>query len=109
MENRELFEELKKQGAMVVEVKQNGEISNYWTDEKANAMQLLGFLYSKTVIKTNIKMRYSYNYSDSQTLTFSQSYDNYDGSKTVTAYTFYNIPTNCGYLDTYKIMKNLGE
>lgn len=109
MENKELFEELKKQGAMVVEVKQNGEISNYWTDEKANVMQLLGFLYSKTVIKANIKMRYSYNYSDMQTITFSQSYENYDGSKTITSYTFYNIPTNLGYLDTYKIRKNLGE
>ena len=54
-------------------------------------------------------MRYSYNYSDSQTITFSQSYENYDGSKTITSYTFYNIPTNLGYLDTYKIKKNLGE
>lgn len=55
------FEELKKEGKIVVEVKQNKKIVNYWLDEKSNIMQLLGFLYNKTVIKCSIKLNYSYN------------------------------------------------
>lgn len=100
------FEELKEKGAIVVEVKQNKKIANYWLDEKSNIMQLLGFLYNKNVIKCNIKMRYNYNYSDKQAITFSQSYTNYDETVTTTSYTFYNIPTNLGYLDTYKILND---
>lgn len=103
------FENLKEQKKIVVEVVQNGKVSNYWLDEKANIMQLLGFLYSKTVIKANVKMKYSYNYSDLQTITFSQSYENYDSSKTITSYKFYNLPTNLGYLDIYKIGKEVFE
>ena len=54
-------------------------------------------------------MRYSYNYSDYQTLTFSNEYTNYDGTKTITKYVFYNIPTNLGYLDIYKLNKEVLE
>lgn len=69
-------------------------------------MQLLGFLYSKTIIKvSNLKISYSYNYSDLQTISITQNYTNYDGSITKTRYNFYNIPTNCGYLDIYKLGK----
>lgn len=101
------FENLKNGGKIVVEVIQNGKISNYWLDEKTNIIQLLGFLYNKTVIKANYKMHYSYNYSDKQTITFSNSYDNFDSTKTITKYKFYNVPSNLGYLDTYKLSKIL--
>ena len=101
------FENLKNQNKIVVEVKQNKKISNYWLDEKTNILQLMAFLYNREVIKANIKMRYSYNYSDLQEITFSQSYENYDGSITVTSYKFYNIPSNLGYLDIYKLNKKL--
>ena len=42
-----------------------------------------------------------------QTITFISSYENYDGTKSITKYVFYNIPTSMGYLDTYKINENL--
>lgn len=106
-ELKEQYEEMKKDGKLVVEVVQNKKIVNYWVDEKTNLLQLLAFLYNKTVIKSQIRLDYSYNYSDVQHLTFSQSYTNYDGSKTITKYNFYNIPTNLGYIDIYKLQKQM--
>lgn len=119
MENKkellERLEELKKQNKIVVGVEQTKdknkkELVNIWEDEKTNVSQLLGLLYQKAVLKsTNLKIRYNYNYSDSQTITFIQSYENYDGTITKTYYNFYNIPTNLGYLDTFKISKEVLE
>lgn len=79
-----------------------------WNDEKTNLLQLTAFLYRKTILKSsNLKVKYSYNYSDLQTITFIDSYENYDGSVTKTYYEFINIPTNMAYLDIYKIEKSL--
>lgn len=103
-ETKKQFEELKENKKIVVEVKQNNEVVNYWLDEKTNVMQLLGLLYRKTIQKSSLlKIKHSYNYADLQTITFIDSYDNFDGTTTKTSYIFYNIPTNLGYLDTYKI------
>lgn len=98
------FEELKGQDKIVVKVIQNGKVSNYWLNEKSNVMQLLGLLYQKTILKSsNLRIRHSYDYSDKQKITFINSYENYDETKTITKYVFYNVPTSMGYLDTYKI------
>ena len=94
----------------VYQKNENGkkELVNVWNDEKTNLLQFTAFLYRKTILKSNnLKVKYSYNYSDLQTITFIDSYENYDGSITKTYYEFINIPTNLGYLDIYKIEKNL--
>ena len=84
------------------------ELVNVWNDEKTNLLQFTALIYRKTILKSNnLKVKYSYNYSDLQTITFVESYENYDGSITKTYYEFINIPTNLGYLDIYKIEKNL--
>ena len=102
------FEEMKKDKKMVVEVIQNNKVVNHWLDEKTNVIQLLGLLYQKTILKSNnLIIRHSYNYSDLQTITFINTYENYDGTKTITKYVFYHIPTNMAYLDTYKIEKEV--
>ena len=96
----------------VYQTKENGKkgLVNVWNDEKMNLLQLTAFLYRKTILKTsNLKIKYSYNYSDKQTITFIESYTNYDGTITKTFYEFINIPTNLGYLDIYKIAKNEEE
>ena len=94
----------------VYQTKGNGkkELVNKWNDEKTNLLQLTAFLYRKTILKSNnLKIKYSYNYSDLQTITFIDSYENYDGSITKTFYEFINVPTNMAYLDIYKIEKSL--
>lgn len=94
----------------VYQTKGNGkkELVNKWNDEKTNLLQLTAFLYRKTILKSNnLKIKYNYNYSDLQTITFIDSYENYDGSITKTFYEFINIPTNMAYLDIYKIEKSL--
>lgn len=84
------------------------QLVNKWNDEKSNLLQLTAFLYRKTILKSNnLKVKHSYNYSDSQTITFIDSYENYDGSITKTFYEFINIPTNMAYLDIYEIEKSL--
>lgn len=84
------------------------QLVNKWNDEKTNLLQLTAFLYRKTILKSsNLKVKYSYNYSDLQTITFIDSYERYDGSITKTYYEFINIPTNLAYLDIYKIEKSL--
>lgn len=105
-------EERKK---IIVEVYQqhgNGKKAhvNTWENEQTNILQLTAFLYRKTILKArNLKIKYSYNYSDMQTITITESFENYDGSITKTSFVFENIPTNLGYLDIYKIEKNLNE
>lgn len=94
----------------VYQTKGNGkkELVNKWNDEKTNLLQLTAFLYRKAILKSNnLKIKYSYNYSDLQTITFIDSYENYDGSITKTFYEFINVPTNMAYLDIYKIEKSL--
>ena len=84
------------------------QLVNKWNDEKTNLLQLTAFLYRKTILKSsNLKVKYSYNYSDLQTITFIDSYKHYDGSITKTYYEFINIPTKMAYLDIYKIEKSL--
>lgn len=100
--------ETKKMIVNVYQTKGNGkkEFVNVWNDEKQNLLQLTAFLYRKTILKSsNLKIKYSYNYSDLQTITFIDNFTNYDGTITKTFYEFVNIPTNCGYLDIYKILK----
>ena len=102
--------ENKKIMVNVYQKNENGkkELVNVWNDEKTNLLQFTAFLYRKTILKSNnLKVKYSYNYNDLQTITFVESYENYDGSITKTYYEFVNIPTNLGYLDIYKIEKNL--
>lgn len=94
----------------VYQTKGNGkkELVNQWNNEKTNLLQLTAFLYRKAVLKSNnLKIKYNYHYDDLQTITFIDSYENYDGSITKTFYEFVNIPTNLGYLDIYKIEKSL--
>ena len=96
----------------VYQTKENGkkELVNIWNDEKQNILQLTAFLYRKTILKSsNLKIKYSYNYNDSQTITFIDNYANCDGTIAKTFYEFLNIPTNLGYLDIYKIAKNIEE
>ena len=102
--------ENKKIMVNVYQKNENGkkELVNVWNDEKTNLLQFTAFLYRKTILKSNnLKVKYSYNYNDLQTITFVESYENYDGSITKTFYEFVNIPTNLGYLDIYKIEKHL--
>ena len=100
---------------MIVEVYQDRgtgkkEHVNTWEDQKNIVLQLTAFLYRRTILKTrNLKIKYSYDYSDNQTITITESFENYDGSITKTYFVFENIPTNLGYLDIYKIEKNLNE
>lgn len=94
----------------VYQTKGNGkkELVNVWNDEKTNLLQLTAFLYRKAVLKSNnLIIKHSYNYSDLQTITFIDKYENYDGSITKTFYEFVNIPTNMAHLDIYKIEKSL--
>lgn len=102
--------ENKKIMVNVYQTKENGkkELVNKWNDEKTNLLQLTAFLYRKAILKSNnLQIKYSYNYSDLQTITFVDNYENHDGSITKTFYEFINIPTNMAYLDIYKIEKRL--
>lgn len=102
--------ENKKIMVNVYQTKGNGkkELVNKWNDEKTNILQLTAFLYRKAILKSNnLIIKYSYNYSDLQTITFIDNYENYDGSITKTYYEFVNVPTNMAYLDIYKIQKSL--
>lgn len=94
----------------IYQTKGNGkkELVNKWNDEKTNLLQLAAFLYRKAILKSNnLKVKYNYNYRDLQTITFIDSYENYDDSITKTYYKFINIPTNMAYLDIYEIEKSL--
>lgn len=96
----------------VYQTKDNGkkELVNTWNNEKECVLQLTGFLYQKTILKSSrLKIKYNYNYSDMQTITFIDSYENYDGTITKTFFEFVNIPTNIGFLDIYKINERLEE
>lgn len=109
--------ELKKlinEKKLVVGVEQNRDedgnntknyiLKNIWKEEKTNILQLLGFLYRKTILKSKgLKIYYSYNYNDLQKIKIVDSFENYDGTITKTIYTFYNIPTNLAFLDIYKL------
>ena len=108
------LETLKNEGRLIVGVEQNRDedgnitknyiLKNIWKEEKTNVLQLLGFLYSKTILqKRGLTIRYSYNYTDKQTISIIDTFENFDGTITKTKYTFYNVPTNCGWLDIYKL------
>ena len=99
------LEELIKTDNIVVGVYQNNlntnkmELVNIWEDQDTNLRHFTSFLYSKTILKTNIKIKYQYNYSDKQIITFRDTYTNFDNTKTITEYKFFNVPTKLGYLD----------
>ena len=104
--------ENKKIVVNVYQTNENGkkEFVNKWNDVKTNLLQLTAFLYRKTILKSNnLKIKYSYKYSDLQTITFIDSYDNYDGTITKTFYEFINVPTNMAFLNIYKIEKMIDE
>lgn len=89
---------------IIVEVYQNKKLVNTWNDHEQNVKQLTAFLWRKAVLKSNnLRIKYGYNYSDTQTITFIEKYENYDNTITTTEYKFLNVPTNLGYLDIYKI------
>jgi len=119
-ELKKQLKELIESNKIVVGVEQNKDddyntikkmiLKNIWTDEKINILQLTSFLYQKTILKAyNIKIRYSYNYSDTQTIEIVQTYHNCDDTITKTKYIFYNIPTNLGYLDIYNLESRLNN
>ena len=100
------LEELIKTNKIVVGVYQNNlnnnkmELVNIWENVENNKNQFMAFLYRKAILKSsNLKVKYQYNYSDKQTITFRETYTNFDDSKTITEFIFYNIPTKLGYLD----------
>ena len=115
MNNKEMInklEELRKTNKIVVGVYQKNsnnnnnkmELVNIWEDEDTNLKQFTSFLYSKAILKSsNLKIKYQYNYSDKQIITFTSTYTNYDGSKTTTEYKFFNVTTKLGYLDIMKL------
>lgn len=121
MKEKELKKQLKElieSKKIVVGVEQNKDdeynttkkmiLKNIWTDEKTNILQLTSFLYQKTILKAyNIRIKYNYNYSDTQKIEIVQTYHNYDNTITKTKYTFYNIPTNLGCLDIYNLERRL--
>lgn len=87
-----------------VEVYQNGELVNTWEDHEQNVKQLTAFLWRKTVMKSsNLRIKYSYNYSDTQTITFIEKFENYDNTVTTFEFKFLNVPTKLGYLDIYNM------
>lgn len=103
-------EENKKMIVKVYQDRETGkkELTNTWEDQTNILLQLTAFLYRKTVLKSkNIRISYKYNYSDTQTIIFKESYENYDHTITHTWFEFENIPTSMGYLDIYKIEKIL--
>lgn len=105
----------KESKKMIVKVYQDRktgkkELVNTWEDQTNILLQLTAFLYRKTIQKSrNLKITYKYNYSDAQTIIIKESYENYDHTITNTWFEFENIPTSMGYLDIYKIEKNLNE
>lgn len=101
--------ELRAEKKLIVGVKQNGFFVNLWEDEKTNVLQLTAFLYRKTLLKSKISVTYSYNYSDLQTIKVVEKYENYDGTITKTEFYFYNVPTNLGYLDMYKLKEKMED
>lgn len=107
MENLERLNLLKNEGKLIVEVRQNNKLVNIWEDEKQNILQLTAFLYRKTLLKSNISIRYTYNYNDLQTIKIINKYTNFDNTITKTEYIFYNIPTKMGFLDVYKLEKEV--
>ena len=77
---------------------------NIWRDKENNLKQLTCFLWRKAILKSSkIKIKYRYNYSDKQVLEIVEDFENYDGSITKTFFVFYNVKTNLGYLDLYKL------
>lgn len=83
-----------------VEVYQDKKLVNTWEDEETNKQQLMQFLWRKAILKSNnLKVKYSYNYSDNQTISFVEKSYNCDNSYTTFEYKFYNVPTSCGYLN----------
>ena len=83
-----------------VEVYQDKKLVNTWKDEETNKNQLIQFLWRKSVLKSNnLKVEYSYNYSDKQIISFIEKSYNCDNSYTTFEYKFYNVPTKCGYLN----------
>lgn len=101
------FEKLLNERKIVVEVKQDKATMNYFLDETSNIISFFEILYRKTVLKSNIKIRYNYNYADIQTVTVSQKYTRFDGTEAKFDYIYYNIPTSMGYLDTTELRKKL--
>jgi hypothetical protein len=76
------------------------ELVNIWYNLEFNKNQFTCFLYRMTIQKDkNLKVKYQYNYSDKQTITFRETYTNFDGTETITEYRFFNVPTKLGYLD----------
>lgn len=83
-----------------VEVYQDKKLVNTWEDEETNKNQLMQFLWRKAILKSNnLRVKYSYNYSDRQVISFIEKSYNCDNSYTTFEYKFYNVPTNCGYLN----------
>lgn len=105
------LEELIKTNEIVVGVYQNDsnknnklKLVNVWGEVENNKKQFMAFLYRKTILKSaDLKVKYQYNYSDKQIITFRETYTNFDDSKTITEFKFFNIPTSLGYLDIYKL------
>lgn len=99
------LQKLIDKGRLVVGVyQQHGKdkkaLVNIWYNKTTNLKQFTSFLYRKAILKDNrLKIYYSYNYNDKQTISIVESFENYDGSITKTSFIFYNVPTKCGYLD----------
>lgn len=111
-ERKEKKMETKKMIVKVYQDRETGkkELTNTWEEQTNILLQLTAFLYRKTIQKSsNLKITYKYNYTDYQTIIIKESYQNYDNTTTNTWFEFENIPTNMGYLDIYKIEKNLKE
>lgn len=86
---------------MYMEIKDNKKVI-FKSDKKEDVINNLMF-YTFELARKNktYRLKYNYNYSDLQTITIIEKYDELNKREIV----FYNIPTKLGFLDTDTILK----
>ena len=75
--------------------------------KKTNVLHLMSDLYNKQLLGTKIKITNTYDYSDVQEIKVTEKSYSYDDTYVTFEYIYHNVPTKCGYLDTYKISEIL--
>ena len=81
---------------MYMEIKDNKKVIFKSDDEKDIIKNLMFYTYEVAIKKSKCySIKYQYNYSDKQTITIKEKFDNLN-NRTIT---LYNIPTKTSYLD----------